>query len=107
MDDNPTTMSPTDMAMDMVSRMESLSANGEWNRVERLALRLKSAILEIPESEREAVVIAVSRRFERVQTVALVSRSELTDKLSEIRRGRVATRAYGEPKTWESNAPLR
>ncbi len=96
--------SPSDLAMDTVSRMEELAVNGEWYRVEKLAVRLKSVILEIPDNERQSLLAAVNRRFERVQTIALVSRNELKDKLSEIRRGRIATRAYGQPKPQGSDA---
>ncbi len=99
--------SPSDLAMDTVSRMEELAVNGEWYRVEKLAVRLKSAILEIPDNERQPLLAAVNRRFERVQTIALVSRNELKDKLSEVRRGRIATRAYGQPKPQGSDAVSR
>ena len=98
--------SPGDLALDIVSRMEALAADGEWNRVEQLAVRLKSVILEIPENERQPLVVAVKRHFERVQTRALVSCSELKEKLSEIRRGRIATRAYGQPTPQGSEAPI-
>jgi hypothetical protein len=100
-------MSPGDQALDMVSRMEALAVKGEWTRVEQLAVRLKSAILDTPEDQRQSLVMAVNRHFERVQTLALVSRGELKDKLSEIRRGRIATRAYGQPRPLASNATLR
>jgi len=98
---------PGDIALDIMGRMDALAANDEWSRIEQLAARLRSVILEVPESERHAVVVAVGHCLERVQTKALVSRGEVTDKLAEIRRGQVATRAYRQPSVRDSNAPLR
>ena len=97
--------SPADTALNMVSRMEALSADGKWDRVERLARRLNSAVLEVPERERRSLLLAVNRGFERVQTLALVARGELAEKLSELRRGRIATRAYGQPAGREPVSP--
>lgn len=98
--------SPGDRAMEMVNRMDELAAKGEWNSVEQLAVRLKSAVLEIPDFQRQSLIVAVNRVFERVQTTALVSRNELKDKLTEIRRGRVAAQAYGQPAPKGSDASL-
>ncbi|MCH9695728.1 MAG: hypothetical protein K0U72_14530 [Gammaproteobacteria bacterium] len=92
-------LTPEDTVLEMLERMEALAANGEWDRTERLASRLKSAVLDIPEQSRQSTVVAVSHSLERVQTMALSSRSEVKDKLSGIRRGQVATRAYGQPQS--------
>ena len=89
---------PEDVVLEMLERMEALAANGEWDRTERLAVRIKCAVLDVPEQIRHSSVAAVSQSLERIQTMALSSRSEVTDKLSGIRRGRVATRAYGQPQ---------
>jgi hypothetical protein len=98
---------PAAIVLEMLERMEALAANGEWDRTERLAVRIKSAVLDVPEDERQSVVVAVSQTLERVQTRALSSRSEVTDKLSGIRRGRAATRAYGQPPAGSPSAALR
>lgn len=90
---------PARVALDLVSRMEVLAEESEWNRVEGLAQKLQTVVLDIPESERRAVVVAVSDRLERLRTVALVSRGEVTGKLSGIRRGQAATLAYGQPRS--------
>lgn len=90
-------LAPAAVALNIMSRMESLVTESEWSRVEGLAQRLKNAILDIPESERRAVVVEISDRLERIKTMALVSRGEVTGKLSGIRRGQAATRAYGQP----------
>jgi len=98
---------PGDIALDMMGRMDALAANDEWHGIEQLALRLRGMILEVPESERRSVVIAVRHCLERVQTRVLVARGEVTDKLAEIRRGQVATRAYGQPSGRNPQSLLR
>ena len=90
---------PARAALDLVSRMEVLADECDWSRVEGLAQKLHRVILDIPESERRAVVVVVSDRLERLRTVALVSRGEVTGKLSGIRRGQAATLAYGQPRS--------
>lgn len=99
--------SPADVAMDMMARMESLAESGDWNRVEQLAVRLRNIVLEIPESDREASIVSISHCLERLQVKVLVSRGEVTEKLSDIHRGRVATRAYGQPERRAPDSPLR
>lgn len=99
--------SPVAEALEMVSRIDALAANGEWKRIDSLALRLKSIIPEIPRNERGSVIVTARQCLERVQSKALASRNEITEKLSEIRRGRVATKAYGQPSGPEANAALR
>ncbi len=99
--------SPADVAIDMMARMESLAESGDWNRVEQLAVRLRNTILEIPQAERRASIISIGHCLERLQIKVLVSRGEVTEKLSDIRRGRVATRAYGQPERRAPDSPLR
>ncbi len=86
---------PGQMARDMASNMEELAAKGQWSGVEQVVVRLRSVVLEVPEQERREVMEFVNYCLERVRTKALTSRGEVTGKLSEIRRGRDATRAYG------------
>ncbi len=88
-------VSPGNMAREMASNMEQLAAEGQWNGVERIAARLRSVVLEVPVSERREVMEFVNYALERVRTQALSSRGEVAGKLSEIRRGRDAARAYG------------
>lgn len=82
------------IALQMASRMEVLAANGDWVNVGQQLVRLQQALLDIPESERREALLETARSLERVQTLALAKRRDVTDKLSEIRRGKVATRAY-------------
>ncbi len=90
---------PAKVALELVGRMEALADEGEWSRVEGLAQKLRSVVLDIPEIERRAVVVVASDRLERLRTVALVSRGDVTGKLSGIRRGQAATLAYGQPRS--------
>ena len=90
-----TEVSPGRMAREMAKNMEELAAKGQWDGVEQVVVRLRSAVLEVPEQERREVMEFVNYCLERVRTQALTSRGEVTGKLSEIRRGRDAARAYG------------
>ncbi len=84
-------------ALEIAEQMERLAAKGDWRRVEQLAFRLEGAVLEVPENERRALVMSIGESLERARTMALASRADVTQKLSGIRRGQVATRAYGQP----------
>ena len=104
-----TEVSPVNMAREMARNMEQLAAEGQWSGVERIAVRLRSVVLEVPENERREIMEFVNYALERVRTQALSSRGEVAGKLSEIRRGRDAARAYGgslAPRQ-ESEAELR
>lgn len=98
---------PQKDAMELVQLMESAAERQEWERAEKFAVQVKSALLRIPESERAAVVITLNKVLERVRAAALSSRAEVLEKLSEIRRGRDAQRAYSQPKQGHEGATLR
>ncbi len=98
---------PQREAHELVALMEGAVARQEWERAEKLAVQVKSALLRIPESERAAAVMALSQVFERVKTSALSSRAEVLARLSEIRRGRVAQRAYAQPQSPTERPALR
>jgi len=89
-------LNPAAVAMQLATRMEALAASAQWDKVEQLTVRIRNTLLEIPDRERRAAVLEVTQSFERVQTLALASRHDVTDKLSEIRRGRAATAAYDQ-----------
>lgn len=98
---------PADLAMETVARMEALAASGDWSRVEQLAVRLRHIVMEVPEHERQAVIVSIGHCLDRLQTKVQVSRGEISEKLTDIRRGQVATRAYGQPDRRSPNSPLR
>lgn len=98
---------PADLAMETVARMEAFGASGDWNRVDQLSVRLRHIVLEVPEDEREAVIVSISHCLERLHIKVLTARGEVSEKLTDIRRGRVANRAYGQPDRRVPNSPLR
>lgn len=87
--------SPGKIAREMANNMVRLADEGQWSGAEHVAARLRSAVLEVPEHERQEVLLFVHECLERVKTSALSSRSDVAMKMSEVRRGRDAAKAYG------------
>lgn len=75
-------------------RMEQLAANGEWSKITQLAPRLHQALLAVPAAQRQAALLGAKRRLARLQTSALATRNDVSAKLSQLRRGQQATKAY-------------
>ncbi len=50
---------PADTAIETVARMEASVVSGDWVLVEQLAVRLRHIVIEVPESERQAVIVSV------------------------------------------------
>lgn len=78
----------------MLADMEAYAASGDWEKIEELTVKLRAAILEVPEKDRRELLQAAQRSMELVQTIAQGAKNDLTRKLSSIRRGRDATKAY-------------
>ncbi len=78
----------------MCARMEELAIAGDWDDVEDIAVRLRTAVMHVPEADRRAVLLAVKRSTDKVEAGAKKARENVTDKLSELRRGQVAKKAY-------------
>lgn len=87
--------SPGNMAREMANNMVRLADEGQWSGAEHVASRLRSAVLDVPDDERPEVMQFVNQCLERVKTRALCSRNEVATKMSEVRRGRDAAKAYG------------
>jgi len=98
---------PADLAIETVARMEALATRGDWSDVEQLTVRLRHTVLEVPESERQAVIVTIGHCLDRLQTKVLESRGEVSEKLTDIRRGRAANIAYGQPDRRDANSALR
>lgn len=81
-------------ALEMVEQMRALADAGDWTEVESLAVRLKSAVMQVPESLRRDVLIAVQRATREVADKAEDARSDVTDRLSALRLGQKAAKAY-------------
>ena len=79
----------------ILSDMEAFAERQEWDHVEDTAAKLRHALLQVPEQERRDAVLQVRRALERIREQAQQARDEVTDRLSAVRRGRDAARAYG------------
>ncbi len=79
---------------EMASSMESFAAAGNWDRVTEIAAAMRHAVMHVPESLRRDSMLLAQRCLRHVQCMAQDARGEVTDKLSALRRGRDATRAY-------------
>ncbi len=88
------TDSAVSIALAMCERMEALAGAGDWDEVEDIALRLRHAVMEVPEAERRPVVLAAQRSTAKVAAGAQTARQTVTGKISELRRGQVAKKAY-------------
>jgi hypothetical protein len=80
--------------MQLSEQMERLAAAGEWEQIERIASQLRAAVMNVPETERRAVLLAVQRSTQNVAAGARQAREDVSGKLSELRRGQVAKKAY-------------
>ena len=85
---------PESVVREMTEHMETLADAGDWAEVETLVVRLRGALLNVPEAERHAMLQLVRRSTDRIQQQAETARKDVGSKLSSIRRGREATEAY-------------
>lgn len=93
---------PDAVTSDMSASMEAHAANGNWEKVEELAAKLRAAVMHVPEQQRRFALLAMQRSLKNVQALAQYARNDVTDKLSAIRRGKDATIAYGTSTGTES-----
>ncbi len=82
------------IALEMAEHMETLAEAGEWDQIEDIAARLRGIVMNVPEAERRSVLQKVQRSTELVEAKALEARHEVTSKISELRRGQAAKKAY-------------
>jgi hypothetical protein len=85
---------PVSIVLQLSEEMEALAAAGEWERIEDIAVRLRAAVMNVPEAERQPVLLAVQRSTENVAAGARQARQTVTGKISELRLGQVAKKAY-------------
>ena len=85
---------PAAVALEMAASMEQLASEGEWDRVEELAVRIRSAVMQVSEDQRRDVLLHVQRHLQHVNDMADKYRGDIADRLSVIRRGKHAARAY-------------
>ena len=86
---------PQVVVAEMTASLETFARHGEWERVEEITAKLRTAVMQVPEHERRDTLLTVRREIERVQMLASDARGAITEKLSAIRRGKDATAAYG------------
>ena len=86
--------SPDDVVFEMSASMEAFAASGDWERVEELAIRLRSAVMQVPEDKRRDAMLATRRSLEQVQSLAQFAHHDAAEKLTAIRRGKDVTKAY-------------
>jgi len=86
--------SPAHVALALVEQMETLAEAGEWEHVEDVAIRLRGAVMDIPESERGPVLVAAQHCIEKVAAEAHKARRAITGEMHELRKGQAAKKAY-------------
>ena len=79
---------------EMSAAMEKHANEGDWERVEEIAVKLRVAVMDVPERLRRDALLAAQRSLDRVQLNARDARGEVADKLSALRRGEDARKAY-------------
>lgn len=90
---------PECVALEMSQHLETLAAAGAWSELEDLVVRLRSAVIRVPAADRRAVLVAIRRTTENVALAAANAREEVAGRLSTIRRGQVAAKAYDGSKS--------
>lgn len=82
------------VVLQMTGQMEALADSGEWERIEEISLRVRAAVMEVPEAERRALLLAVQRSMDKVTAGAREARQTVSDKIAELKRGQAAKKAY-------------
>ena len=88
------TETPETIVLEMSEHMQALAAAGDWAEVENIAVRLRSAVMNVPETKRRSVLAVVQRSTDKVAAEAENARQDVTGRISAIRRGQAATKAY-------------
>ena len=86
---------PVDAALETTAKLERSAEQGNWDRVEELSQRLRHIVAGVPEQDRRRVLLAAQQSMAKAQQLAAAARNHVTEKLSKIRRGRDAAKAYG------------
>ena len=82
------------IALEMAEHIETLAKAGEWDEVEDMVVRLRSIIMQVPEAERRAVIVKIQQSIDTVSAAARDARQDVTSKVTELRRGQAAKKAY-------------
>lgn len=85
---------PEAVALEMAAKIEEHAGAGDWEQVEELVVRIRSIVMQVPENRRRDVLLNVQRHVQHVNDMATKQRGDLADRLTVIRRGRHAAKAY-------------
>ena len=85
---------PESIVIEMAQQIQTLAAEGDWTEVENLAVRLRTAVTHVPEAKRRSAIVAVQRAIETVAAEAATAQHDVSGRLTALRRGQKATRAY-------------
>jgi len=86
--------SPAHVALALVEQMQTLAEAGEWEHIEDVSIRLRGAVMDIPEPERGPVLLAAQHCIEKVAAEANKARRVITSEMHELRKGQAAKKAY-------------
>lgn len=81
-------------ALQISERMQELAGEGEWDEIETLAIELRRAVIAVAESDRRPLLLALQRNTTALAADAKAAREDLGGKISELRRGQAAKKAY-------------
>jgi len=81
-------------ALQISERMQGLASDGKWDQIESLAVELQRAVMAVAESDRRPLLLALQRSTAAVTAEARDARKDVGGKISELRRGQVAKKAY-------------
>jgi hypothetical protein len=90
----PTSESAAAIALQLADQMRALAGAGEWDDIEAIAAQLQRAVMLVPLAERRPVLQALKRSTDSVAEEASKARRDVTGKISELRRGQAAKKAY-------------
>ena len=91
---NPQPGSRAAAALQLSERMQELAGAGEWDEVESLSIELRRAVMAVAEADRRPLLLALQRSTAALEADAKAAREDVGGKISELRRGQVAKKAY-------------
>ena len=89
----------------ITDEMTSMAAGEEWHQVEVLAAKLENVVLRLPVAKRRTALLELRLTIEKLATEAQSARRDVADRLSTLRRGQNAAKAY--EATHGSNLSLK
>ena len=91
---SPEPDSPAAAAWRISERMLELASDDAWDEIEALAVELRRAVMAVSEKDRRPLILALQRNTAAIASNARTAREGIGGKISELRRGQVAKKAY-------------